>query len=87
MITRRQAPMVLAATRWRGACFLYRDQSSQASVIPTSLFSTKEADSAAGAADNDIRDMEADYAELKVNWFPGHMVKATKVIREKLKQV
>lgn len=31
--------------------------------------------------------LEDEFSTLKVNWFPGHMVKATKIIREKLKQV
>lgn len=34
-----------------------------------------------------LHQLEDEYSTLKVNWFPGHMVKATKVIREKLKQV
>lgn len=36
--------------------------------------------------DHDLQQLEEEYAKLKVNWFPGHMVKATKVIKEKLKQ-
>lgn len=44
---------------------------------------------AAGGRDPDeqLLQLENEYSTLKVNWFPGHMVKATKVIREKLKQV
>lgn len=32
-------------------------------------------------------ELDKEFSTLKINWFPGHMVKATKVIREKLKQV
>lgn len=37
--------------------------------------------------DDDLSHLEEEYSKLKVNWFPGHMVKATRIIREKLKQV
>lgn len=35
----------------------------------------------------DLRKWEPEYADLKINWFPGHMVKANNVIRDKLKHV
>lgn len=37
--------------------------------------------------DDDLSHLEEEYSKLRVNWFPGHMVKATRIIREKLKQV
>ncbi|CAM9633066.1 unnamed protein product, partial [Scytosiphon promiscuus] len=43
--------------------------------------------SGAEANDELLQQLEEEFSTLKVNWFPGHMVKATKVIREKLKQV
>lgn len=43
--------------------------------------------SASAAKETDIHAWENEYADLKVNWFPGHMVKATNAIREKLKHV
>lgn len=39
------------------------------------------------AGEVDLREWEPEYADLKINWFPGHMVKATNVIRDKLKHV
>lgn len=35
----------------------------------------------------DMSSWEDGHARLNVNWFPGHMVKATRIIREKLKHV
>lgn len=40
-----------------------------------------------GGEEVDLRAWEQEYADLKINWFPGHMVKATNSIREKLKHV
>ena len=37
--------------------------------------------------DDNLSNLEDEYSKLKVNWFPGHMAKATRIIREKLKQV
>ncbi|CBN77688.1 Mtg1, mitochondrial YlqF-like GTPase [Ectocarpus siliculosus] len=92
MIPRRQVPLVLAQAR-RCRTVTHRYQHSVAAVpAPRRSFSsTGSHESVTGMdenpTDSELMRLEEDYATLKVNWFPGHMVKATKVIREKLKQV
>ncbi|CAB1103283.1 unnamed protein product [Ectocarpus sp. CCAP 1310/34] len=92
MIPRRQVPLVLARARRRRAV-THRYQHSVAAVpTPHRSFSGScSHESVTGMdenpTDSELMRLEEEYATLKVNWFPGHMVKATKVIREKLKQV
>ncbi|CAM9474100.1 unnamed protein product [Ectocarpus sp. 8 AP-2014] len=92
MIPRRQAPLVLARAR-RRRTVTHRYQHSVAAVpAPHRSFSSSGShESVTGMdenpTDSELMRLEEEYATLKVNWFPGHMVKATKVIREKLKQV
>lgn len=92
MIPRRQVPLVLARARRRRAV-THRYQPSLAAVpTPHRSFSGSSGHESVTGVDENYPDgellrLEGEYAALKVNWFPGHMVKATKVIREKLKQV
>ncbi|CAM9305618.1 unnamed protein product [Ectocarpus sp. 12 AP-2014] len=91
MIPKRQVPLVLARARRRRAV-THRYQHSAAAVpAPHRSFSSSGShEYVTGIDENPTHSelmLEEEYATLKVNWFPGHMVKATKVIREKLKQV
>lgn len=84
--TRRPALPLLAAVRWCGptsvAC-AHRRQQPNLAAVSSRRFQAQDA----SAAPDDSQELEEEYAKLKVNWFPGHMVKATKIIRDKLKQV
>lgn len=84
MIASRQRAGFLAAT----AAVTRGPTPAAATVLrwASPPYSTKPP-SATGDNDDDLQQLEEEYATLKVNWFPGHMVKATKVIKEKLKQV
>lgn len=93
MITTRQVPLALATASRRGTTVLMHRCQRQAhrqssTAAPASQRSTDKPPPAVGHdPDNELLQLEEEYSTLKVNWFPGHMVKATKVIREKLKQV
>lgn len=88
MITtaRRPALPLLAAARWCGPTSLasaHRCRHPNPAAVSSRRFQAQDA----SAALDDPKELEDEYAKLKVNWFPGHMVKATKIIRDKLKQV
>lgn len=92
MIPRRQVPLVLARARRRRTVTHHYQHSVAAVPAPHRSFSSSGShESVTGMdenpTDSELMRLEEEYATLKVNWFPGHMVKATKVIREKLKQV
>ena len=88
--------MALATSR-RGAilthhccCQLRQQAQTAAGVAASQRRRESTAKSSAEAREephDELLQLEEEYATLKVNWFPGHMVKATKIIREKLKQV
>lgn len=84
--TKRRALPMLAAARWCGpasASPAQRCQQPNAAAVTSRRFQAQ----GPSAGPDDSQGLEDEYAKLKVNWFPGHMVKATKIIREKLKQV
>ncbi|CAM9787139.1 unnamed protein product, partial [Laminaria digitata] len=85
--TRRRALPMLAATRWCGPTSIASAHRCQ-QPNPTAVITSRrfQAQGTSAASPNDSQELEDEYAKLKVNWFPGHMVKATKIIREKLKQ-
>lgn len=84
--TRRSVLPLLASVRWCGptpVASAHRYQGPNPAAVTSRRFQAQ----GASAAPDDSQDLEDEYSKLKVNWFPGHMVKATKIIREKLKQV
>lgn len=86
MITRRQAPLALAsAARRHGFSGPRVCQQSRPAVAAWAR--SCQTSRVAAEPPDDLSHLEEEYGKLKVNWFPGHMVKATKIIREKLKQV
>ena len=94
MIPTRQVPLALATASRRGTVLMHRCQlqhqtlsaSPTAAASPRSR-STNKPPPVGHDPDKELLQLEDEYSTLKVNWFPGHMVKATKIIREKLKQV
>ena len=95
MIQARHLPLAISTAGRRGMVLAHRCQRqhqrySTAAAAPASP-SRKSRDKPPPAVghepDEELLQLEDEYSTLKVNWFPGHMVKATKVIREKLKQV
>lgn len=90
MIPARQVPLALATASRRGTVLTHgcQRQQRQPTSSQRSWTSTDKPSAAVGHdPDKELLQLEDEYSTLKVNWFPGHMVKATKVIREKLKQV
>lgn len=98
MISTRRAPLALATGR-RGAisahCCRQRQQAGTAAAAAAaasqrrreSTVARRPSAEACEEPHDELLRLEDEYSNLKVNWFPGHMVKATKIIREKLKQV
>lgn len=85
MIARRQRAGFLAATAAVTRRHMPATAVLRCAPPRRSCYSTKPP-CATSDNDHDLQQLEEEYAKLKVNWFPGHMVKATKVIKEKLKQ-
>lgn len=94
MIPARQMPLALATAGRRGTAVVLthrcqrQQQPHSTAAAPPSWRSADKPPAAVGHdPDRELLQLEDEYSTLKVNWFPGHMVKATKVIRDKLKQV
>lgn len=85
--SRPRALPMLAGARSRGPASLvscsYLCQRANPAVVTSRCFQAQ----GPNASPDESQELEEEYAKLRVNWFPGHMVKATNIIREKLKQV